>query len=66
MTTYRTINTAQTVIGPFGIAYIHNAAKPFAVIKDTGSREFCAGRFSSEKLATQYTKAKLYQAREAV
>lgn len=59
VTTYRTINTAQGVLGPFGVAYIHDAAKPFGVLKSHGQKEFCIGRFSTETKAKKFVKMRL-------
>ena len=49
--TYRIINTREAIEGPHGIRYMHDAARPFAVLRNTGKREVCAGRFSTERAA---------------
>lgn len=49
--TLRIINTREAIEGPHGIHYVHDAARPFAVLRNTGKQEICAGRFSTEKAA---------------
>lgn len=57
---YRVIHTGVTnATGPAGLRYVHDAARPWAVLKTVGTREFCAGRYSQEKLAKRYIRGKL-------
>jgi len=50
--TFRIINTAvATNTGPNGIRYVHDAARPFAVLRAIGHGEICIGRYSAEKKA---------------
>lgn len=60
VTTYRVINTAQGVMGPFGLQYVHDAAKPFGVVRSNGIKEFCIGRFSTETKAKTFLKMRVY------
>lgn len=45
--TFRIINTREAV-GPNGIRYVHDAARPFAVLFDKGRGEMCALRCPTE------------------
>jgi hypothetical protein len=49
--TFRIINTKDAIKGPTGIPYIHDAARPFAVLVDRGRGEITAGRFPTEQAA---------------
>lgn len=59
ITLYRVINTAASVQGPHGLAYVHDASRPWAVLYNRGRSEICVGRYSQEKLAYRYVKGKL-------
>lgn len=48
---YRIVNTAAPVAGPHGLNYVHDAARPWAVLRDVGHREICVGRYSTAKSA---------------
>lgn len=49
--TYRIVNTAHQIMGPHGTRYVHDASRPWAVLRGTDHRESCVGRFSQEKYA---------------
>jgi hypothetical protein len=49
--TLRIVNTKDALTGPFGTRYVHDAARPWAVLRTTGRGEICIGRFASERLA---------------
>ena len=49
---FRIINTKDAITGPRGIRYVHDAARPFAVLFDKGrGNEICALRCATEKAA---------------
>jgi hypothetical protein len=45
---FRIVNTKDALKGPLGTRYVHDAARPFAVLFDKGRGETCAGRYSTE------------------
>jgi hypothetical protein len=45
---FRIINTAETHLGPKGIRYVHDAARPFAVLFASNHGEICALRCRTE------------------
>jgi hypothetical protein len=45
---FRIINTAETHLGPKGIRYVHDAARPFAVLYNHKRGEICALRCRTE------------------
>jgi hypothetical protein len=49
--TLRIVNTKDALAGPFGTRYVHDAARPWAVLRTATSGEICIGRFASERLA---------------
>lgn len=46
--TFRIVNTKEALTGPLGTRYVHDAARPFAVLFDKGRGEMCCGRYSNE------------------
>lgn len=50
---FRIVNTKDALTGPLGTRYVHDAARPFAVLFDKGRGEMCAGRYSNEAGAKQ-------------
>jgi hypothetical protein len=48
---FRTINTKDAHIGPNGVRYVHDAARPWAVLRNSRHGEICVGRYSTEKAA---------------
>jgi hypothetical protein len=48
--TFRIVNTKDALTGPLGTRYVHDAARPFAVLFANGrlDREQCCGRYSNE------------------
>lgn len=48
---FRIVNTKDALTGPFGTRYVHDAARPFAVLFDKGRGEMCVLRCSTEKAA---------------
>lgn len=63
ITLYRVVNTAPNVRGPHGLNYMHDASRPWAVLRNRGRSEICVGRYSQEKLAYRYIRGKLAQNR---
>ena len=68
--TFRIINTRDSIAGPFGIPYIHDAARPFAVLFTAPRGETCCGRYSNEadakRAVARFTEARArYAARQA-
>lgn len=55
---YRIVNTANQIQGPHGLAYVHDAARPFAVLRDVGRREICVGRYSTIKVASALVRSR--------
>lgn len=51
MSTFRIINTQEVHTGPRGVRYVHDAARPFAVLFDTGRGEMCALRCPTQSAA---------------
>lgn len=51
MPAFRIINTAETHLGPKGVRYVHDAARPFAVLFNKGQGEICALRCRTEQAA---------------
>jgi hypothetical protein len=50
--TFRIVNTRDAITGPNGICYIHDAARPFAVLFNKDGRgEMCALRCATEQAA---------------
>lgn len=45
---FKIVDTKTAPVGPTGIRYIHDAARPFAVLFDKGLGEMCVGRYSNE------------------
>jgi len=45
---FRIVNTKEALKGPLGTRYVHDAARPFAVLFDKGRGEMCVGRYSNE------------------
>ena len=45
---FRIVNTKEAIKGPLGTRYVHDAARPFAVLFDKGRGEMCCGRYSTE------------------
>lgn len=60
--TFRIINTKDMHIGPNGTQYIHDAARPFAVLFSSNRGEVCALRCATEEGAkgavTSFTAAR--------
>jgi hypothetical protein len=50
-TEYRVVYTASPVAGPHSLNYVHDAARPWAVLRDVGHREICVGRYPTIKAA---------------
>lgn len=48
---FRIVNTKEDLKGPLGTRYVHDAARPFAVLFDKGRGEMCVGRYSNEASA---------------
>jgi hypothetical protein len=42
---FRIVNTKEALMGPFGTRYVHDAARPFAVLFNRGRSEICCGRY---------------------
>lgn len=57
-TEYRIINTAYRIQGPHGLSYFHDAARPWAVLRDVGRREICIGRYSTIKSANALVRSR--------
>lgn len=49
--TFRIVNTKDALTGPLGTRYVHDAARPFAVLFDKGRGEMCALRCPTEQAA---------------
>jgi hypothetical protein len=50
--TFRIINTKEAVAGPRGVPYVHDSARPFAVLFNKDGRgEMCALRCATEQAA---------------
>jgi len=49
--TFRIINTQEAHTGPRGVRYVHDAARPFAVLFNSNRSEICALRCSTEQAA---------------
>ena len=49
--TFHIANTKEALKGPLGTRYVHDAARPFALLQATNRGEICIGRFASERLA---------------
>lgn len=67
---FRIVNTKDALAGPFGTRYMHDAARPFAVLFNKGRGEMCCGRYSTERDANRavrrFTEARArYAARNA-
>lgn len=45
---FRIVNTKDALTGPLGTRYVHDAARPFAVLFDKGRGEMCCGRYPTE------------------
>lgn len=45
---FRIVNTKEALMGPVGTRYVHDAARPFAVLFNKGRGEMCCGRYSTE------------------
>lgn len=45
---FRIVNTKEALTSPLGTRYVHDAARPFAVLFDKGRGEMCAGRYPTE------------------
>lgn len=50
---FRIIDTAETHIGPNGVRYIHDAARPFAVLFASNRGEICSARCATMKRARE-------------
>jgi hypothetical protein len=48
---FRIINTQEVHTGPRGVRYVHDAARPFAVLFDKGHGEMCALRCATQSAA---------------
>jgi hypothetical protein len=46
--TLRILNSSEAPQGPHGIRYIHDSGRPWMVLRDTGIREICVGRYPNE------------------
>ena len=53
MASFRIVNTKDALTGPLGTRYVHDAARPFAVLFDKGRGEMCVGRYPTEASATR-------------
>lgn len=67
--TFRIVNTKDAISGPRGVRFIHDAARPFAVLFDKGQGEMCALRCPTEHAAraavVRFTEARArYAARQ--
>lgn len=60
---YRVIHTGASVPGPHGFVYMHDAARPFAVLRDVGRREICVGRYSTITAAKAFIRNRANAAR---
>ena len=49
--TFRIINTKDAHVGPKGIRYVYDAARPFAVLFNSNRGEICALRCATEQAA---------------
>jgi hypothetical protein len=56
---YRIINTREAIEGPHGICYVHDAARPFAVLRHAGAQEICVVRYSTEKAAKSFIQSRI-------
>lgn len=45
---FRIVNTKDALTGPLGTRYVHDAARPFAVLFDKGRGEMCVGRYPNK------------------
>lgn len=66
---FRIVNTKDALTGPLGTRYVHDAARPFAILFDKGRGEMCALRCPTEKAAkaavVRFTEARArYAARQ--
>jgi hypothetical protein len=51
LTDFRIINTQDAHIGPRGVRYVHDAARPFAVLFNSNRGEICSARCATEERA---------------
>ncbi len=48
---FHIVNTRDTITGPHGIYYVHDAARPFAVLFNKAHREVCVLRCGTRRAA---------------